>query len=351
MIAVSADGPEIEDFKREEGVPHVIVPLTRRITPFQDLVSIFKLYKLIKNEQPDIVHSHTPKAGLIGMMAAFLAKTRVRMHTVAGLPLMEEQGLKRKVLVAVEKLTYKLATHVYPNSYNLKAYIEQNICKQSSKFKVIGNGSSNGIDTAFFDKSDLLEKEARAIRVKSDVKPGQKVAVFVGRITGDKGINELVKGLNKISGIKLFLVGPMEPELDPLEEQVEFEIKNNPDIVWFGFQKDVRPYFLASDFLVFPSYREGFPNVPLQAGALGLPSIVTDINGCNEIVKHKQNGLIIPVKDEQALISAMMQMINDSNLFDSMSKRSRAMVKERFDRGVIWEALEEEYKQLTSVNV
>lgn len=329
----------------------MVVPLTRQITPLRDLKAVFQLYKLIKKEKPDIVHSHTPKAGLIGMMSAFLARVPVRMHTVAGLPLMEEQGLKRKILVAVERLTYRLATHVYPNSFNLKDFIEDNISRNHSKLKVIANGSSNGIDTTFFKRTDSLEQEAEAIRTESEVKPGQKVAIFVGRITGDKGINELVKAFGRLSGVKLFLVGPMEPELDPLEDQVMNEIDRNPDIVWFGFQQDVRPYLIASDFLVFPSYREGFPNVPLQAGALGLPSVVTDINGCNEIVAHEENGLIIPVKNEEALVSAMERMINDTDLFDSMKSKSRTIIEERYGREVVWEALEKEYKRLTSTNV
>lgn len=285
------------------------------------------------------------------MTAAFFARVPLRLHTIAGLPLMETQGMKRKVLVIVEKVTYYFATNVYPNSFAMKAFIEQDYYRKPGKMKVIANGSSNGIDVDFFNRSEELEKRASEIREQAQVLEGQKVAVFVGRVTGDKGINELIRAMKEVAGVKLFLIGPMEPELDPLAADTEEEIEKNPNIIWFGFQADVRPYLMSADFLVFPSYREGFPNVPLQAGALGLPCIVSNINGCNEIIEEEQNGLIIPAKDKNALVEAMSRMIHDTEIFGAMQQKARPMVVNRYDRRVIWKALEEEYTSLTKDNV
>ncbi len=346
MVAVSANGPEIADFKNEEQVRHRAIPLSRKITPFQDLYCIYKLYRLIREERPHIVHSHTPKAGLIGMISAYLARVPIRLHTVAGLPLMETNGVKRKVLVLVEKMVYSFATKIYPNSFAMKAFIENDFYSRPDKMKVIGNGSSNGINTDFFNKSDDLQALAIKIRNELGITPHDKVAVFVGRVTGDKGINELVKGMKDIPSLKLLLVGPMEEDLDPLDKLVVEEIHNNDNIKWVGFQNDVRPYLIASDFLVFPSYREGFPNVPMQAGALGLPCIVTDINGCNEIIDDEVNGLIIPSKDKEALVEAILRLLNDQGLYEGMKAKARGMIEQRYAQGVIWNALEEEYSKL-----
>lgn len=280
------------------------------------------------------------------MMAAFLARVPVRMHTVAGLPLMESKGAKRTLLIAVEKITYAFSTKVYPNSFAMKKFIEQEFYQKPDKMKVLGNGSSNGIDTNFFMKNSELVNSAGVIRKEHVISETDKVAVFVGRVTGDKGINELVRAIKKVPSLKLLLVGPMEADLDPLDRDVSEEIDANDNIIWVGFQADVRPYLVASDFLVFPSYREGFPNVPMQAGALGLPCIVTDINGCNEIIEDKVNGLIIPVKNELALTNSINQIIENSDLYAKMKKNARPMIVERYSQRVLWEALELEYEKL-----
>lgn len=325
--------------------------MSRAITPLQDLQSIWKLYRLLKKEKPHIIHSHTPKAGLIGMIAAYLARVPVRIHTVAGLPLMETQGVRRKVLIAVEKITYFFASRIFLNSVELEAFIKAEYYDRPDKAVLIANGSSNGIDVDFFKRTAALELQAAKIRADAQVSKNDKVAVFVGRITGDKGINELARSMKQLAHVKLLLVGPMEPELDPLEQETVDEIENNPNIIWYGFQPDVRPYLMAADFLVFPSYREGFPNVPMQAGALGLPGIVTDINGCNEIVEEGVNGLIIPPKDGEALTRAIKKMLDEPQMLVSMRERARDKIVERFDRRVVWKAIEDEYARLIKTNV
>ena len=351
---VSSEGEELKEVRENEGIVMEAINMSRKITPFQDLKSLWEMWNFLRKEKPQIVHTHTPKAGIIGMLAARLAGVPHRLHTVAGLPLMEATGIKRKILNFVEKLTYSSATRVYPNSKGLYDFILQNNFTQSNKLKIIANGSSNGINTTFFNPEQVTETERVTLREKLNIQPDDFVFVFVGRIVSDKGINELIKAFselqtaknNELTGIKLLLVGGLESYLDPLNPETLAEINQNKDIISVGFQQDVRPFFAISDALAFPSYREGFPNVVMQAGAMGLPSIVSDINGCNEIIVEGKNGLIIPPKNVEKLKEKMLTLAKDKNLYTKLKGNSRRMIENRYEQSVVWNALLEEYEGL-----
>ena len=351
---VSSEGEELREVHENEGIAVEAITMSRKITPFQDLKSLWEMWNFLRKEKPQIVHTHTPKAGIIGMLAARLAGVPHRLHTVAGLPLMEATGIKRKILNFVEKLTYSSATRVYPNSKGLYDFILQNNFTQSDKLKIIANGSSNGIDTTFFSPDQVAEIERVTLREKLNIQPDNFVFVFVGRIVSDKGINELIKAFSQLQevennepiGIKLLLVGGLENDLDPLNPETLSEINQNKDIISVGFQQDVRSFFAIADALVFPSYREGFPNVVMQAGAMGLPSIVSDINGCNEIIIEGENGLIIPSKNVEKLKEKMLTLAKDKNLYTKLKGNSRRMIENRYEQSVVWNALLEEYEGL-----
>ena len=351
---VSSEGEELREVHENEGIAVEAITMSRKITPFQDLKSLWEMWNFLRKEKPQIVHTHTPKAGIIGMLAARLAGVPHRLHTVAGLPLMEATGTKRKILNFVEKLTYSSATRVYPNSKGLYDFILQNHFTQSNKLKIIANGASNGIDTAFFSPDQVTEIERVTLREKLNIQPDDFVFVFVGRIVSDKGINELIKAFSELqaaennepAGIKLLLVGGLENDLDPLNPETLAEINQNKDIISVGFQQDVRSFFAIADALVFPSYREGFPNVVMQAGAMGLPSIVSDINGCNEIIIEGENGLIIPSKNVEKLKEKMLTLAKDKNLYTKLKGNSRRMIENRYEQSVVWNALLEEYEGL-----
>jgi glycosyltransferase involved in cell wall biosynthesis len=353
VLAISADGKERVDIVNE-GISHVIIPFTRKITPIQDLVCLVKLIRLFRKVQPDIVHTHTPKAGLLGMMAARFCGVRVRMHTVAGLPLMEAKGLKRWILSITERITYACATQVYPNSAGLKEYIVNQLAINNEQLTIIGKGSSNGIDTVFFSKSPELLAQANQIRSRYAIPEDAIVFSFVGRVVKDKGMHELVHAFKNVlrerPNAYLLVVGPLEPELDPLEpEDLDF-LQTHKQVIMPGFQPDVRPWLLASDVFVFPSYREGFPNVVMQACCLEVPCIVSDINGCNEIIQHEKTGLIVPPKNEEALYTAMTRLMSDTSLRKEFGVRSREFVVNNFDQRYVWRELLREYNQLISSN-
>jgi glycosyltransferase involved in cell wall biosynthesis len=350
IVGVSSGGKRLKEVSQKEGVPTFSINMTRSITPFKDLLATYKLYSLFRKEKPFIVHTHTPKAGTLGMFAAKLARVPHRLHTVAGLPLLETTGSKRLLLNKIEKLTYKCATLILPNSFGLNKIILNQNFTNSSKLKVIGNGSSNGIDTKHYNSNKVSENDKTQLRNQLSIKPDDIVFVFVGRIVKDKGINELVTAFNTISktnnNCKLIIVGPSESHLDPISSTTEKTIKTNKNIIAVGLKKDIRPYVAISHILTFPSYREGFPNVVLQASSMGLPCIVTDINGCNEIITDKVNGIIIPSKDETALKNAMLDLLNNPSKTSEMIKHTRPNIIKHYEQNFIWNELLKVYQSL-----
>lgn len=347
VIGVSGDGKDLEAVRINEGIRTEVVEMTRTISPIKDIIAVFQLYKFLKEEKPYIVHTHTPKAGIVGMLASKFAGVKHRFHTVAGMPVLIATGPRRTLLNLVEKITYKCATKVFPNSFALQDIIIREAYTSKNKLKVIGNGSSNGIDIDYFNRDLLKCSNLEALKQKLNIDQ-EFIYTYVGRLVTDKGINELVAAFDiivKKHSAKLILVGWRESELDPLLDETEIILKRNKHIIQVGFQQDVRPYFAIADVLVFPSYREGFPNVVLQAGAMQVPSIVTNINGCNEIINEGENGLIIPVKDVQSIVISMERLIQNPVLHQTMCANSRQIIVDNYKHTYVWNELLKEYRK------
>lgn len=348
VVAVSSDKSRLEKIGAQENVRTFHLEMSRKITPINDFIAVIKLFLFLRKENPTIVHTHTPKAGIVGMLAAALAGVPNRYHTVAGMPLLEATGFKRKVLNFVEKMTYACATKIYPNSHGLTDIILANNFCNAEKLKVLANGSSNGIDTSYFNPELYSDSQKAALKKQLTIEQDDFVFVFVGRLVADKGINELVVAFEALfeenKKTKLLLVGDYEADLDPLSPKTLSVIQSNNAIISVGFQSDVRPYLAISDALAFPSYREGFPNVVMQAGAMGLPAIVSDINGCNEIIKEGENGLIIPVKNSNALLKAMKNFTEQKEVTNILKEKARAMIVNRYEQQLVWQAILSEYK-------
>lgn len=344
--AVSGFNADLEIVKQREGVPIFDLKMERKIAPFKDVISLIKLYLLFKKEKPTIVHSITPKAGLLSMIAAKYAGVPIRMHTFTGLIFPSKTGLMQKLLIAMDKTLCWHATHIYPEGNGVKKDLLS--YKITDKpLEIIANGNVNGVDLEYFTLDKVADEAKSILKKELEIKVTDFVYLFVGRLVKDKGINELVTAFIKIQdvNVKLLLVGPFEEDLDPLLPEVFLEIQNNKNIIAVGFQNDVRPYMAISNVLVFPSYREGFPNVVLQAGAMELPAIVSNINGCNEIITNNKNGIIIPVKDSDAIFAAMIA-IREKKYYEILKNNSRLNIVNRFDQNIVWQALLEEYYNL-----
>ena len=350
IIGVAHGDKGLRQVEENEGIKTVAVEMSRTISPLKDLIATYKLFKLFKAEKPFIVHTHTPKAGTLGMLAAKLAGVEHRFHTIAGMPLLEATGFKRKVLNSVEKITYSCATKIFPNSHGLYDIIVKNKFTTPDKLKVIGKGSSNGIDTSYFDPEQISDDIKHELRQELGIKETDFVFISIGRIVADKGLNELVTAFSELiktkSNCKLILIGPSESHLDPIDKVTSNLIEASNDILFVGRQSDVRPYLSIAHVLTFPSYREGFPNVVLEAGAMQLPSIVTDINGCNEIIEDGKNGIIIPVKNTEKLLQAMLFFINNPEDRLKMTAYCRSKITSNYERSYIWNELLKEYQSL-----
>jgi glycosyltransferase involved in cell wall biosynthesis len=351
-VTAIADSEDTQTWKviaEREQVKCYPIPMKRDISIFNDIKSLFKLYSYFKKERPFIVHTNTPKASLLGMVAAKFAKIPNRIYTVTGLRFEGTAGFKRNVLIFMERVTCWAATKIIPEGEGVKQTLLKNKIT-SKELKVIANGNINGIDTTYFSISQITDNTKSELKNNLKINSNDIVFCFVGRLVKDKGINELVQSFKEInkefSNTKLLLVGNFEKELDPILPQTEQEIETNPNIISVGFQKDVRPYLTISDIFVFPSYREGFPNVVMQAGAMELPSIVTDINGCNEIIENGVNGLIIPSKNKKILQEKMLLLLENLELRNKLKSNAREMIASCYEQKMVWEALLEEYKNL-----
>lgn len=349
VIGVAGE-PEnrLQQLTEAEGITSIFIPhLVRPISPANDLKALLELIRAIKKEKPLIVHANTPKGSLLGMLAAWYCRVPHRIYTVTGLRFETATGLFRRLLIAMERITCMCATKVIPEGDGVAATLRRERITAKPLKKIL-NGNINGVDLEYYSRNQSLEEAARQIKAKI----GEGFTfIFVGRIVRDKGIIELIEAFQRLqkehSECRLVLLGRQESDLDPIRPSTLQAIKDNPAIFEAGWQNDVRPWLAAADALAFPSYREGFPNVVMQAGAMSLPSIVTDINGCNEIIIEGENGYIVPPRDPQALYQRMKNMVEDTATTKMMAQMARPLIAERYEQQAVWEAILSEYQKLT----
>ena len=350
VLMISADGKERADVMENEQCPHIIVPMTRQITPVQDLKCLLKLIKIFKREKPDIVHTHTPKAGLLGMLAARICFVKVRIHTVAGLPLMVEKGGKLALLTFIEKLTYAAANQVWPNSNSLKEYITSHKLTRPGKLSVIARGSTNGIDLNRFNVQSLSPDIIEEVKNQISFSEENIYLLCIGRLVLDKGIVELVTAFiqlhKKNSALKLILVGDFEEVLDPLPEDILKEIETNKSIIHIRWTNQVAYFMAVANLFIFPSHREGFPNVLLQAGAMQLPIICSEIPGNIDIVENRKTGLIFEVANTAQLSSCVEYALTHMPEMKAMALTLHNYIIENFRRENIWNSILMKYHSL-----
>lgn len=358
LLLVSSPGKELDELHNKYGVKTIGVSMQRRFSPLKDLISLWKLILVFHKEKPYMVHSMTPKAGLLCMLAAWVTRVPRRVHTFTGLVWPTATGSTRKILMATDWLTCACATHIIPEGKGVMNDLQQYITHKP--MKVLGYGNVRGVDMDYWRKTNASSNKLREIK-RDDV----FTFIFVGRIVRDKGINELIAAFDKLSQehkVRLLLVGTFEDALDPVSESTKKIIEGNSSIEYLGPQygTDLLACYAASDCFVFPSYREGFPNTVLEAGAMELPSIVTDINGSREIIvcrneentspirdmKLCDNGIIIPPRNEELLYKAMEEVFKNDNLRAVMVSQAREMVATRFEQSFVQKCLLDFYAEI-----
>lgn len=357
MVAVTSPGPELDELRNKDGFHCVEVPMERHISVVNDLKSLIRMIDVFRKEKPQVVHSMTPKAGLLCMLAAWITRVPRRVHTFTGLVWPIATGLSRKILMATDWLTCACATHIIPEGKGVMKDLQHISHKP---MKVLGFGNVRGVDMDYWRKTNASSNKLREIK-RDDV----FTFIFVGRIVRDKGINELIAAFDKLSHeykVRLLLVGTFEDALDPVDVSTKKIIEVNSSIEYLGPQygTDLLACYAASDCFVFPSYREGFPNTVLEAGAMELPSIVTDINGSREIIVCKNeentspikdmklcdNGIIIPSRNEDLLYKAMEEVFKNENLRAVMVSQAREMVATRFEQSFVQKCMLDFYEEI-----
>ncbi len=341
MVAVTSPGPELDDLRDKDGFRCVGVPMSRHVSIFSDLKSLVRLIAVFSKERPWVVHSMTPKAGLLCMVAAWLTRVPVRIHTFTGLVWPTATGMMRRVLMMTDKITCACATHVIPEGRGVMDDLRHGGITRKP-MRVLGYGNVMGVDMARFSPERFVQCK----------RSGVFTFLFVGRIVRDKGINELVEAFVSLHAdhpaTRLVLVGNYERSLGPVSESTQRLIDTREAIETVGHKEGdelVRAY-AAADCFVMPSYREGFPNVVLEAGAMGLPSIVTDINGSREIVENGVNGFVVPPRNAAALHEAMERMLVDDEARQRMAREARPMIASRFDRDFVLRCQIDFYKEV-----
>lgn len=335
VIGVASPDKDMhKKISEREGIRMVGIDIERRISPLKDLLSLIRLYILFRKERPDIVHSLTPKAGLLSMMAARAAKVPVRIHTFTGLIFPWKKGYMSRLLKLMDRLTCIAATSVIPEGEGVRRdLINNRITKKLSC--VLANGNINGIDLDHFKP---IPKNSNNTITRF---------IFVGRIVHDKGIEELKEAFERLDNAELILVGSSEQELDPLSDSCYKWLRNGNRVICVGFKDDIRPYLANADVFVFPSHREGFPNTPIQAGAMGLPSIATNICGCNEIIIDGVTGLLVDPHNADQLYEAMKLLAGDMILRKEMGAKARVHIAEKFSQHNVWNALLQFYQDVS----
>ena len=347
VIALSSPGEVLDEIANREEVRTIGIPMVRHISPLKDFLSLWRLVRVFRKESPLMVHSMTPKAGLLCMVAAWITKVPVRVHTFTGLVFPTSTGLKRRILMMTDAITCKCATHIIPEGEGVKNDLLKYYITRKS-MHVLGYGNVRGVDMNFYSRRFEVMEKAEHIR-------DEKLFTFlyVGRIVRDKGINELCEAFHLLVGrhlARMIIVGSYEDELDPISDVSKKFIEEDIHIEYVGPKRgdELLAYYAAADCFVLPSYREGFPNTVLEAGAMGLPCIVTDVNGSREIIKDRVNGLIVPSKDAEALCDAMMKMMADVTMRSQMASVARKMVADRFEQGFVRKCLYDFYNEISN---
>lgn len=351
VCAISSNKKELNIFGQEEKIDVQYIPMVRDISLFRDIWCLLLFIILFIFKRPTIVHGNTPKASLLSMLAAWMTRVPHRIYMCHGLRYQGTNGILRNILMSMERISCFCATNVICVSEGVKKQlINDNICK-AFKAQVIRYGTAGGINVKYFSRDSI--RNIASIRDELNIPKSAFVFCFVGRIVKDKGINELLAAFDLLSkekdNIHLLLVGPEENDLDPINSQSKAIIDTNKRVHALGQQKDVRPFLANSNAFVLPSYREGVGMVILEANAMGVPAIASDIIGCNDVVTTGVNGELTTPRDMMALYQKMKSWVENPKIVDSMAKKCREYVCSRYSSDDVAIAYFNEYKKIAGL--
>lgn len=348
--ALSSPGETLSAFGADEGIPVHAVEMPRCVTPLRDLRAVAAIYRHIRSIRPELVHAHTPKGGLLGMVAATLARVPVRVYHMRGLRMMGADGQRRELLRRCEQLSCALAHRVLCVSRSLREVaIAEGVCPPA-KIRLLRSGSGQGVDaTGRFNPARLCPSARLTARQRFGIGENARVVGFVGRIVRDKGVIELAEAWQmlreEVPDLHLLMVGPLEPQ-DSVPRDIVRMLREDPRVHLAGLDWDTPPLYAAMDVVALPSYREGFPNVPLEAASMELPVVTTRTPGCVDAIRDNDTGLLVPARDAAALAKALRRYLEDPGLRARHGRAGRTRALEEFRPEDIWEAIHNEYLSL-----
>lgn len=349
VTVVTSPGAQLAAFGAEEDVRTHAVELVRRISPGRDGRSLLEMSRLLRRLRPDIVHSATPKGGLIGTSGAALARVPRRIYHLRGMLMLTARGMKRHLLSSVERTACRLATSILANSHSLREWaIDAGLCPPE-KIRVLASGSGNGVDCDEKFSPERVGDVGRELRGMLGLPPDAPLVGFLGRLVRDKGIIELADAWERVldvrPGAHLILGGVFE-DRDRIPANVRARLESNPSVHLVGFVRDTPRFFSAVDVVVLPTHREGFPNVLLEAAAMQRPVVATNVMGAVDAVVDGVTGRLTPLGDVRALAAAIVGYLDDASLRLRHGRAGRARVQEEFRRERVWEALADYYDEL-----
>ncbi len=345
VVLLSSPGEDLEQIAAAEGARAIAVPMHRGFSVAADVAAIWRLVRILRQVRPDIVHAHTPKAGLLVTLAGRLARVPLCIYQIHGLRFITATGMQRRILKVAERCATAAAHRVLCVSPSVLALAEQERVIRPGRGEVIGAGTINGVDLTVFDPA-LVREEAAAARAALGIAPQAPVIGFVGRLAADKGVAELASAWRRVRDAEpeahLVLLGDAE-ETDPLDARTMAQLEADPRVHLLGFRHDVRPFYAAFSVLVLPSAREGFPQTVLEASAMGVATVGSDVPGVRDAVQDGVTGLLFPVHDDQALAARLLDLLRDPARRAALGAAGRRWAIDHFDRADVRQQFLEYY--------
>ncbi len=352
VSVVTSDGKELAGLQWDDGLHLMIVDISRRLSPVKDIVTTVRLFYIFRKYRFDIVHSTTPKAGLLSAFAGFLAGVPIRLHTFTGQPWVNLSGPMAWLARKADGIIGRLTTHCYADSFSQREFLISKGVVNAPHISVIGAGSIAGVDLTRFDKTRFSHSECQELRAALGINDSSKVILFVGRITRDKGIFELLEAFRRTfdAGINvdLLLVGPLDQDCGGEETVSIDDVSGHSRIHHVGFTDCPERYMAIADLLCIPSYREGFGTVVIEAAAMGVPTLGTKIYGLKDSIEDGVTGVLVPTHDTNELSEAMMMLFDSPGRLQDMGVAAQARCQRNFDAKTINNQVVQEYVRLVS---